>query len=196
MIVKVCGITSLEDARQAVGCGANALGFNFYPPSLRYLHPEQAAAIIEGIEGADVLTVAVVVGGSVGGQVSGTVAIPESIAAVQVHGIEHAADLPDYGRRIFVAVSKHDACRFPDNEIIIDSSWGTGRVDDWTALSTLGRPYILSGGLNPDNVGRAIETLHPAGVDVCSGVESAPGRKDMQKLKRFIAEVRRVYGEF
>ena len=217
MIVKVCGITCLEDALRAVEAGANTLGFNFYERSPRYIGAEQAAEIIEGINGAPVLTVAVVVAASSGPRLSafirvirepmlssgesqteepGALAIPDSIHAVQLHGIARPADLPDFGRRLIVAVSAETASRFPDNEIIIDSSWGTGRVDDWSTLTRIHRPYILSGGLNPENVGRAIENLHPAGVDVCSGVESVPGRKDMQKLKAFVAEVRRVYGEF
>ncbi len=213
MIVKVCGITCLDDALGAVECGANALGFNFYPASARYLNMDQAAEIVAGTNGSGVLTVAVVVanfGDIILNSQSASARIPSAkelnfvspkfpelaTTAVQIHGIEHPSDLPDFGRRLFVAVSAESACRFPDHEIIIDSSWGTGRVDDWARLSKLTRPYILSGGLNPDNVARAIETLHPAGVDVCSGVESVPGRKDMKKLKKFIAEVRRAYGEF
>jgi len=188
MIVKICGITCLDDALRAVEVGANAIGFNFYPPSPRYIQAERAAKIIEGINGAGVLTVAVVVvAESSGPRITridadkrgffenprlsafirgGALAIPDSIGAVQLHGVESPADLPDFRRRLLVAVSADTASRFPDSEIIIDSSWGTGRVDDWTALAGLNRPYILSGGLNPDNVGRAIEVLHPAGVDV------------------------------
>jgi len=222
VIVKICGITCLEDGLKAVECGANALGFNFYPKSPRYVSMDQAAEIIAGIDGSGVLTVAVVVAnfGNFGGNFGDIILNSHSVtilsplakelsfvspkfppkfpkfAAVQIHGIEHPSELPDFGRRLLVAVSAENAPRFPDNEIIVDSSWGTGRVGDWSAIGKLTRPYILSGGLNPDNVARAIETLHPAGVDVCSGVESVPGRKDMRQLKRFVAEVRQAYGEF
>lgn len=208
MIVKVCGITCREDAVGAVECGANALGFNFYPGSPRFVGTGQAEEIIEGIQGAGVLIVAVVVANPGDtrpdpNRVSGPIrsaqeltALSPKFDALQIHGIDRPAELPVFPRRLFVAVSAENAYQFPDHEIIIDSSWGAGRVGNWAQLGGLTRPYILSGGLNPGNVGRAIEMLRPAGVDVCSGVESVPGRKDMKKIKSFVAEVRRAYGEF
>jgi len=85
------------------------------------------------------------------------------------------------------------ADRFPNHHIVIDESRGTGRKADWDRLRGLGRPFILSGGLTPENVSEAIATARPAGVDVCSGVERSPGKKDPMKLKRFI---RRAHTSF
>ena len=199
MIVKVCGIMNLDDARRALDEGANALGFNFYAKSPRCVTADQAGTILEELEGTTALFVGVFVRGYSfmdARMAFGSADVHPKVTVVQLHGFKSPAELPDLGKRVFVAVSAGQIGLFPDHEIIIDSSWGTGRVDDWEALRNLGRPYILSGGLTPSNVGVAIETLHPAGVDVCSGVESSPGRKDPEKLRQFMKEVRRVYGEF
>jgi phosphoribosylanthranilate isomerase len=182
VIIKVCGITCLEDALEALNCGANALGFNFHPPSPRCVSLSTAERIISRLS-TEVLTVAVYVHPHK----------PDGFpcSALQIHGAAGEADLPT-GRRTFVAVDVDGIDRFPDSEIIIDPSWGTGRQADWRRLQAVSRPYVLSGGLTPENVGYAVRLLAPYGVDVCSGVESSPGFKDHQKMKEFMEEVFRA----
>jgi phosphoribosylanthranilate isomerase len=182
VIVKVCGITRLEDALGALEFGANALGFNFYPSSPRCISPHTAESIINRLP-AHILTVAVYVHPQQPDGFPG--------AALQVHGASGERDLPR-GRRTFVAINLEEIDRFPQSEIIIDPSWGTGRRADWPQLTKIARPYVLSGGLNPENVGHAVRLLRPAGVDVCSGVESSPGIKDREKMKKFMEEVFRA----
>jgi phosphoribosylanthranilate isomerase len=116
--------------------------------------------------------------------------VQAGIGAIQLHGIDRQIDVPDLGIRTFVATSPERSGEFPESEIIIDSSWGSGRVADWEMIrDVLDRPYILSGGLTPENVGAALEELEPDGVDVCSGVEEFPGKKDAAKLNRFLSVV-------
>ncbi len=177
MLIKICGITNLEDAQRAVDLGAHALGFNFYPPSPRYIEPAAADRIIDQLP-KSTLTVAIVVGRRLDNL--------GRVQAVQVHGLDDPSPLRGLRRRIFVATTPRLMGRFPNHEIVLDSSWGTGKKEDWSQLRHIKRDYILSGGLTPDNVGDAIQLLEPMGVDVCSGVESRPGRKDPIKLKRFI----------
>lgn len=183
-IVKICGVTSVDDALLAVQYGANALGFNFYPRSPRYIQPGEALEIIERLP-EEVLTVGVFVGHRLHGSAR--------ISAVQIHGLRFEDEVPQTDARIFVAVTPEEVDRFPNHELIIDSSWGRGQRADWQALQSLQRPYILSGGLTAENVAAAIRLLKPAGVDVCTGVESSPGRKDPDKLRRFLENARRAY---
>ncbi|MFB3905549.1 MAG: N-(5'-phosphoribosyl)anthranilate isomerase [Acidobacteriota bacterium] len=186
MIIKICGITSVEDALLALEEGANALGFNFWPSSARYLPPPEADEIIARarryFDRGSFLTVGILVGAE------GWQDAPTDV--LQFHGLTDLGSVPETGRRTWVAVNLETADRFPSSEIVIDGSWGQGEVADWDGLSRLRRPFILAGGLTPDNVGKAIRHLHPAGVDVCSGVEKCPGRKDPGKLKQFLREVK------
>ncbi len=177
MLIKICGITNWEDARRAVEWGADALGFNFHPPSPRFIEPSQANLILRRL-GGSVLTVAVKVGAEIGDV--------GHCRAVQIHGLKHAGEVPISDRKLFIAVQPELVDQFPGMDIVIDGSWGTGKKADWKALASIRRPYILSGGLTPDNVAEAIRLLRPMGVDVCSGVESEPGKKDPIKLGRFI----------
>lgn len=186
-ILKICGVTTPEDAAQAVRLGANAIGVNFYPKSPRFVSFEAAESILERIP-ATVLKVAVCV--------SPSEALAEKCHSLgfnvlQVHGVRRPSQLPATPLRIWVAVSPRDAGDFPGCEILIDVSWGRGQTADWEQVEKLNRPVILSGGLHAENVREAVERLRPTGVDVCSGVEEAPGRKDAEKMKRFIREVRR-----
>jgi phosphoribosylanthranilate isomerase len=182
MFVKICGITNLVDAEKSVELGASALGFNFYPQSPRFIELQDAARIIAALK-KKVLTVGVTVGKANAEQA-------RVVDALQLHGLESESEIQSHGSRVFVATSPDKLDRFPSWDIVIDVSWGTGQVADWDALLRLQRPFILSGGLHPGNVREAILKLHPAGVDVCSGVESAPGKKDETKLERFMAAVR------
>ncbi len=192
-LVKICGITNLDDALSSVRLGATALGFNFYPKSPRYLDPEQVEQMLPKIP-EHVLTVAVmVISGEDGlSAPSAVVKGVPSIGAFQLHGLHHESEIPPSEKPLFIATSPMGADRFPNHEILIDTSWGRGKAENWKDLRGIARPFILSGGLRPGNVREALELLQPAGVDVCSGVERAPGIKDVGKLKRFMENVARA----
>jgi phosphoribosylanthranilate isomerase len=192
-LVKICGITNLDDALSSVRLGANALGFNFYPKSPRYLDPEQVEEMLSEIPN-HVLTVAVmVVSGEDGlSDPSAVVRRVPSIDAFQLHGLHRESEIPPSERPLFVATSPMEADRFPNHDILIDTSWGRGKTENWEDLRRLNRTFILSGGLRPGNVTEALELLQPAGVDVCSGVERAPGIKDVGKLEHFMENVRKA----
>jgi len=188
-LVKVCGITTVEDALMAVDEGANALGFNFYPRSKRFLAPEAAAEIIgrlpDGIQ-----NFGIVVLGEPYSEVPSEWA--RFLQGVQVHRVAGPDRVPRFRGRVLVAVGLGEIDDFPHSEVIVDSSWGSGKQADWDALQGVRRQYVLSGGLTPSNVADAIGLLGPAGVDVCSGVEVSPGRKDPAALSRFLKEVYRA----
>ena len=201
MIVKVCGINTLEDALRCVQWGANALGFNFYFQSPRYIHPEKAFRIVEQLPEA-ILSVGILVRDPARPDRKGLDfpldplhSWPDfqlAMQAVQLYGLDSECQIPETDRRTFVATTIKKLPCFPNREVVIDSSWGTGRREDWEALRQLHRPFILSGGLTPENVAEAIRRLRPAGVDVCSGVESAPGKKDPNRLRAFLEAVSSV----
>ena len=204
-MIKICGITSLEDAHRSLEYGATALGFNLYENSPRYVEPALAEEIMKQLP-AGTLTVAVIVvtsdrspvtghRSSVTGEesddfLSSVIRHPSFVTALQLHGLTSESEIPPNNKRVFVATSFSLADQFPHQELIIDTSWGRGQKADWEELKKLPRPFILSGGLTPENVAEAIRKVRPAGVDVCSGVESSPGKKDPDKLKRFIQTVR------
>lgn len=182
MIIKICGITNLDDALYSIEYGATALGFNFYPESPRYIEPDRAEEIVGQLP-ENVLKVAVVVMGQLS-------PVTSRLSALQLHGLTSESQIPETDKQVFIATSASSAHRFPHSELIIDTSWGSGRKADWEELKTLDRTFILSGGLTADNVAEAIDQLHPSGVDVCSGVELSPGKKAPDKLRRFIQNVR------
>jgi phosphoribosylanthranilate isomerase len=190
-LVKICGITNLDDALSSVRLGANALGFNFYPKSPRYLDPEQVEEMLPEIPN-HVLTVAVMVISAEDGLSTPSAVVKRvpSIGAFQLHGLHREAEIPTSEKPLFVATSPMEVDRFPNHEILIDTSWGRGKKENWEALQRIDRTYILSGGLGPGNVREALKLLQPAGVDVCSGVEREPGIKDVGKLERFMENVR------
>ena len=192
-LIKICGITNQEDALASIEYGANALGFNFYRPSSRYTEPREVQSILEQLP-EQVLKVAVVVVSS--GDVHNTIEDISSrapfIDAFQLHGLKSESESPSVERRLYIATSPGEADSFTNFEVLIDTSWGRGRKADWEKLAHLKQPYILSGGLDPENVAEAIQFLRPDGVDVCSGVEQTPGIKDAGKLRRFIEQARRV----
>ena len=192
LLVKICGITNLNDALSSVRLGANALGFNFYPKSPRYLDPEQVEEMLPEIPD-HVLTVAVMVISGEDGLSAPSAVLKRvpSIGAFQLHGLHRESEIPTCEKPLFVATSPMEVDRFPNHEILIDTSWGRGKTENWEDLRRIDRPFILSGGLRAGNVREALELLQPAGVDVCSGVERAPGIKDIGRLKRFMENVKK-----
>ena len=199
--VKICGITRLENAQQAVDLGAAALGFNFYPPSPRYIEPEAARAMVR-LMPPFVTSVGVFAQETDAGRVI-SMALEAGVTAVQLHG----PGFPDLQEllsafTLVVAVPvranfKAEAlAKFRPNAYLLDAfdpdrPGGTGKTFDWNAAREAKRygPIILAGGLTPENVGLGVRLVRPYAVDVASGVESAPGIKDSAKLRAFFAAV-------
>jgi len=193
--LKVCGLTSLEDAFAAIDCGAEYLGFNFYPKSPRYIAPTAARAIIERLPD-DVVSVGVFVNESRPEDVEEILRASRAQMA-QLHGDESPAYCASVGaERVIKALrvgDDFDARRvldYPASAILLDAfdaklHGGTGRTADWAVAREAARltKVFLAGGLSPDNIVEAIRAVEPFGVDVNSGVESAPGRKSPDKLE-------------
>lgn len=200
--VKVCGITNVEDALAAVEAGAHALGFNFYRRSPRYIAPAQVRAIIERVP-EKILCVGVFVNEA--RQMIEDVMAQSGVAAVQLHGDESPQFCESLaGLRVIKALrvgenfAAESAVQFKVEAILLDSfsqsaRGGTGQTFDWS-LARATRGYVarlyLAGGLTPENVGAAVAAVEPFAVDVCSGVERAPGLKDRERLKEFFVALR------
>ena len=208
--VKICGITNLEDAFTAVEAGADALGFVFYEKSPRNVDAERVRAIIEKLP-QRVQKVGVFVNQSEDAVCE--VADAAGLTAVQLQGEDqdpHVADLvverrPKLRMLIGILMTRERpedrALMFrPDLgfSFLLDTGGGTGQVFDWDkkrepteVIKGLGR-VIVAGGLNPANVAEPMRILRPWGVDVASGVEARPGKKDPDKVRAFVAAVRAV----
>jgi phosphoribosylanthranilate isomerase len=203
--IKICGLTNMKDARAAAEIGANMIGLNFYAKSPRYIEPKRARQIVEAIP-ESVHAVGVFVDTSA--DEARAIANTAGVRCVQLHGNTPPVTCGELARefRVIRAFSTdarfqpENASSFPDCDVLIDASHpelrgGTGLICDWSAArATLrfARFLILSGGLNAQNVGDAIAAVVPHAVDVCTGVESAPGVKDYLAIKNFIAAVRMV----
>jgi phosphoribosylanthranilate isomerase len=204
--LKVCGVTRLEDARAAIDCGAEYLGFNFYSKSPRYIAPESARAVIRRLPD-DVISVGVFVNEP---RPEDVIEILRASGArvAQLHGDES----PDYcasvgAERVIKALRINDdfdarrALDYPAAAILLDAYdaklyGGTGKTIDWEIAREASRltRVFLAGGLSPDNIIEAVRAVEPFAVDVNSGVESAPGRKDANKLRMLKEEMGRISG--
>lgn len=193
MMVKICGITNVEDALAAVEGGATALGFNFFPRSPRYIQPDDAARIFESLP-ARIWKAGVFVNES-----------PEAVAGlaarigldvVQLHGNEPPDSLPR-GVRCWKAFRVDESFRpelmdgYDVEACLLDAAsadvyGGTGRSFDWSRARGVARRIVLAGGLDASNVGAAVRVARPWGVDACSRLESAPGRKNHARLAEFL----------
>ncbi len=199
--VKICGVTNADDALRAVEYGADALGFNFYPPSPRYIPPDDAAQVLREVP-AGICTAGLFVNES-RQHVKSVLRACRSrggagLTAVQFHGDEDRSYCARWPLKVIKAFRVRDAetiravGEYPVDYYLLDS-WspgfgGSGSTFTWDWLNVaMARPVILAGGLDVDNVGAAVSELKPFGVDVCTGVEAAPGRKDHRRLKDFIA---------
>jgi phosphoribosylanthranilate isomerase len=200
--VKICGITRLEDAQAAVRLGADAIGLVFYPPSPRYVSPQQAAAIVDQLP-PFVTRVGLFVDAS-REQVAEILSdIPLDL--LQFHGEESAAACGGHGRPWIKAIRMRESVDIEQmmdhyheaSGLLLDTyqagiPGGTGRAFDWERIPPeLASQIILAGGLNPHNVEQAIRQVHPYAVDVSGGVEAAKGIKDADKMAAFIAGVSR-----
>jgi len=196
--VKICGITNINDAYVSIKCGADALGFIFYPKSQRYVAPERVKEIIEKLP-YDIIRVGVFVNHEI--QEVKEIAKFCGLNLIQLHGDES----PDYCDQFRIsslikAVSlrtEEDIQKLKDysvRAILVDARQpghygGTGKKSDWRLAIKIKEthPLILAGGLNKENVREAIETVRPQAVDINSGVEISPGKKDPEKIKEIIA---------
>jgi phosphoribosylanthranilate isomerase len=200
--VKICGITNIEDALHAAGCGADALGFVFYDRSPRCLTPEAARGII-----AELPPFVTAVGLFVNETPERIRQIADfcGLDVLQLHGDEGPADCDFAPRRVVKALRVKKAASldghaaYAVSALLLDA-WvagtygGTGERFNWELAAAVARqrPVILAGGLRAENVAAAVHTVRPYGVDVSSGVEAAPGKKDPAKVEAFIRNAKRV----
>jgi len=211
-LVKICGITSLDDARAAIAAGADMLGFNFYRPSPRFVEPAEVKKIIESLAaetvGQTISTVGVFVN-----EVSPAAVMllveEAGVGGVQLHGDEtiefcDSLKLLLKGRvlikvlRVTDAFAPRDVQRYQADAIMLDAfhgelRGGTGQVIDWSLARSSGElvpRLFLAGGLSPENVARAIAQVHPYAVDACSSLEASPGQKDAERMNAFVQAVR------
>lgn len=200
--IKICGITRTEDAIEAERLGADALGLNFYANSPRYLSADQAGLIANRVNSLTML-----VGLFVNPDRKTVLSILEQVPLnlLQFHGDEDEDFCSSFNmpwikalrvqdpRRISELVAKYRGSR----GVLLDSyvqgePGGTGQSFDWNHIPDMGKPFILAGGLNSENVAEAIKSARPYAVDVSSGIESSPGIKDADKMRAFIDAVGRA----
>ncbi|MEQ9266730.1 MAG: phosphoribosylanthranilate isomerase [Balneolaceae bacterium] len=199
--VKICGIANLGDARFSAGAMADYLGFIFYEKSPRYVSPAEAGAMINWIEGPE--KVGVFVNQPLDDV--NQIAKGSGLDLVQLHGSESLeyCELvekpiikvihitPDYDLEELKAQVElySEVSEFLLFDSKIDGQWGgTGKTFDWNILKDItgDKPFFLSGGLNPENVKEAVETVHPYAIDVSSGLEEKPGLKDFEKIENLM----------
>lgn len=208
-LIKICGITNLDDALAAVAAGADALGFNFYKPSPRYITPQSAREMVDRLP-ASILAVGVFVNEETPESVR-NIASEAGVAALQLHGDESPAYCRELADRFVIktlAVSTNFDNRmvhaYETQAVMLDTKdnalrGGTGRRFDWSIaqqvtkqVNQLGKKLFLAGGLSPENIAEAIETVRPYAVDACSALENKPGIKDHTRLRAFVHAARGV----
>lgn len=203
--IKICGITRVEDALAAAYCGANAIGFVFYDKSPRFVTPARAAELMHALP-PFVMSVGLFVDAAVSA-VTQTLAIAR-VDLLQFHGDESAAYCRQFGMPYLKALRVRPgldllqyALDYHDAKALLLDAWvegmqgGTGATFDWALIpKNLSLPVVLSGGLTPENVTRAIHSVRPWAVDVSSGVEvsgmAGKGIKDAAKIAAFVSGVR------
>jgi phosphoribosylanthranilate isomerase len=202
VLVKICGITNLDDALAALDAGADALGFNFYPRSPRYITPEAARAISDRLP-EEVLTVGVFVNEEL--DAVEKTAAAAAVSALQLHGTESQEYCNALKHRYVIKVFGADGNFKPETvleyrvqAIMLDAFdpkrfGGTGNLSDWSIAKQTRELFprlFLAGGLSPENVEQAIDQVDPYAVDACSAIERAPGLKDHGRMRAFITAVR------
>ncbi len=200
MLVKICGITNLQDALASVEFGADALGFNFYPKSHRYVAPEKVAKILEEVP-PGIWKVGVFVNEPEQNVKDLSAAL--DLDFLQFHGDETPSYCEQFSTPYWKAfrlkdektlelMKKYKCEYYLVDTFIAQSYGGTGVTGNWDLAREAKKAgkIILAGGLTPENVAVAIRTVGPDGVDVASGVEEKPGRKDAAKIERFISNVK------
>lgn len=201
--IKICGITNIDDALAAVAAGADALGFNFYKPSPRYVTPQHAGEIIAKLP-SSILTVGVFVNE----QSIRSIANEAGITALQLHGDESPSFCRELAADRYVIKTLSVANDFEIETvhayevqaIMLDTKHnalrgGTGRVFDWSVAKEVNHvvpKLFLAGGLSPENIEEAIEIVRPYAVDACSALEDEPGKKNHQRMRAFVETARNV----
>lgn len=206
MRVKICGITQLKQAQAIANLGADTLGFICFPPSPRYLHPQEIQLIIEGLP-KSLKCIGVFVNASLG-------VITDTVAQTRLTGVQlHGSESPDFCRSLrqllpeieiikaFRVKGKENLCEvsiYADcvDTLLLDAydpniQGGTGKTLPWSSLESFSppNPWFLAGGLTPDNLPLALSQLHPDGIDLSSGVERSPGDKDVEKVARLFEQL-------
>lgn len=191
-IIKICGITNEEDARVAIDAGANALGFNFYAKSPRYISFTRAKEIMDAVPG-EYLRVGIFVNPSEDDVLQALNYAPLDV--LQLHG-------DDCPRLISHCVWKalapdQDEAAYSADAYLLDTPseafGGSGKIFDWRLAMARSYRILIAGGLDGSNVAEAIGTALPWGVDACSGLELRPGKKDAQKIVQFVASARQGF---
>ncbi|MHB8777448.1 MAG: phosphoribosylanthranilate isomerase [Anaerolineales bacterium] len=201
-IIKICGIKTLKDALAAIHAGADYLGFNFYPKTVRYIEKETCAKITSVLkrEHPNIKLIGVFVNSSAD-EVKNILETC-SLDLAQLHGDETPQMFAQLAPRAFKAfrgipegIEGYERNKAP--ALLVDAAvknvyGGSGVTADWSAAAELAKryPLLLAGGLTPENVADAVRQVKPWGVDVASGVESAPGEKDAGRMKAFVQAVR------
>lgn len=199
MFVKICGLTSEEDALLAIGMGADALGFNFVPGSKRQIAPQRAREIVRRLP-PETMTVGIFRDELPQRVIE--ITHKAGLRAAQLHGRETAEQTRQVRVQVPIVIKAFSAgdpalgsvAEFGADIVLIDGAEpGSGEVFDWSLAEgapLAGHRVLLAGGLQPGNVADAIERVRPWGVDVASGVERAPGQKDAVKLRELVAAAR------
>jgi len=202
-LVKICGLTNLEDTLAAIEFGADLLGFNFYSESPRFIPYEKAEEIFQEIP-SNIQKVGVFVNEDA--QTVADTACQLELDYLQFHGDESPEFCNPMGHPWFRALCLEDEnaleqiSQYECEWILVDASvsghyGGSGEKANWELAKrakNMGKKIILAGGLSPENVQVAIATVQPFGVDVASGVEKIPGKKDLKKLEEFITKAKSV----
>lgn len=209
VLVKICGVRTYDEAKTALDCGASFLGFNFWKKSPRYIHPSEAKGIIQRLKPFNFST-----GVFVNEERKNLVDIVNitGIFSVQLHGDESLEYCQSLGYlkitkafrvgeefdidvlKTFYGLKNSNIGSFLLDSKVKGEYGGTGKRFDWRIAREAKqiKSIFLAGGINITNVAEAIDFVRPFAVDVCSGVEAEPGRKDLQKLKEFMLEVERA----
>ena len=211
--IKICGIKTLNDALAAIEAGADYLGFNFYPKSVRFIEKDAYADITSVLkkEHPHIKPVGVFVNSTV--EEINEILRTCSLDLAQLHGDETPEMVMSFNNKAFKAIrlstdSETDLRTITDfaelrqgvaPSLLIDAAvkgvyGGSGVTADWNGAAELAKKYplLLAGGLTPENVADAVRRVKPWGVDVASGVESAPGKKDARKMVAFVNKIREV----
>ncbi len=209
--VKICGLTNYDDAAAAIDMGADLLGFNFYPKSPRFITPDKASEIVNKLSGfMDIAGVFVHEPGH--DENESFSKINETIDQCQLNWVQlHGDESPEFCR-LFLSLNVRTmkAIRVKDKEdvekandyftdaILLDAFHpekygGTGLTFDWNIIGHIGKRIFLAGGINPDNAAEAVK-LGVYGIDVCSGIEAEPGKKDHKKMKKLFENIQHLRG--
>jgi phosphoribosylanthranilate isomerase len=201
--IKICGIKSVNDALAAIEAGADLIGFNFYPKSPRYVEVGMCRNIMSVVrQDGRAKSVGVFVNASV--EVIRATMETCGLSLAQLHGDETPGMMNELDGKAFKAFrgvpqsldgfERQDAPAFLVDASVKGVYGGSGATTDWNGAAELAKKYplLLAGGLTPENVAEAVKQVKPWGVDVASGVESAPGEKDAGRMKAFVRAVRSV----